>query len=384
MTAKIAKGLYSFVMVLYFACLSLLALGDFLYPDRAMLFSGDQIESCLCFSYEEENEGGKIMAFGILPVKNVSVSYLEQKSVVCGGELFGLRMDTGGLLVTGLEHIPSEEGNVSPGEAAGLQKGDLLLRANGMELKSAASFSKILAKNGASKLRLDLKRGEEAVTCFLTPVREKEGETWRAGLWVRDGAAGIGTLTFIDPETGLFGGLGHAVCDRETGLPFPLSSGTICRAEIERVLKGSKEEPGEIRGTLSGDRIGLLLANTPCGVYGKMDRPEKNSKEVIPIGLKDTVTKGKATLVSAVSGKKETYDIEIEEIIGKDRETKNFILRITDPRLLELTGGIVQGMSGSPILQNGHLVGACTHVLVGDPARGYGIFIENMLTAMPE
>ncbi len=380
MTAKITKGLYSFVMVFYFIFLSLLGAGDYLYPDKAGLFTGQELESRLCFSCREEETGtGKVLAFGILPVKSVSVEYYEDHPVLCGGQLFGLRLETGGLLITGMAPIPVGEGERYPGKDAGLQTGDLLLRADGVELKSAAAFQKILAKNEGNRMRLDLERAGEAKTCFLTPAKDRESDAYRAGLWVRDGAAGIGTVTFIQPETGVFAGLGHAVCDRETGLPFPLGSGTVCRAEIETLEKGTADAPGQIHGRLAPERMGLLLENAPCGVYGKLDRPDEFQSETVPIALRDSVKTGKATLVCSVSGQKEEYDVEIEEIIAKDRESKNFVLHVTSPKLLSLCGGIVQGMSGSPILQDGKLIGAVTHVLVGDPTRGYGIFIENML-----
>ncbi len=384
MTRKIAKAVLSFVMILYLLFLNLFGLGDYLYPDNASLFEGEKLESVLCFSCEASSDQEKrVLAFGVIPIKEVNVTFYENREVLCGGDLFGIRMESRGLLVTGIDSIEADGKSVSPGKDAGLKKGDVLCKGNGMELKSAAAFSKLIAKSEGNPIRLDLERDGKAMTLFLTPAKGEEG--YRAGLWVRDGAAGIGTVTFIDPKNGTFAGLGHPVCDSDTGIAFPFGSGTVCHAKVESITKGGEGSPGELRGTLDQTRIGVLEANSPSGVFGKLDENTPKSGKSVPIGLKNEVKTGKASIFCTLeSGKKQEYEIEIEEIIGKDRDSKNFVLHITDPTLLSQTGGIVQGMSGSPILQNGKLIGAVTHVLVGDPTRGYGIFIENMLSRIPE
>ncbi len=395
MTRKIAKATLSFVMILYFVFLSLFGFADYLYPDTAGLYAGDTLSGTLCFSYESktpvfsekgsltQREEGKILAFGILPMKNVSVRYYEKTNVVCGGELFGVRMNTKGLLVCAVDEITTEKGTLSPGKDAGIRPGDILLSCDSVPLNSAASFSKIIAKSNGKAIDIHVKRGEEDFSLSLTPALSSDNSGYRAGLWVRDGAAGIGTVTFADPVTGNFAGLGHAVCDSETGIAFPLDNGTVCHALVESIVKGKDGTPGEIRGKLEKETTGSVLANLPSGIYGHFDS-KGEEKSLVPIGLKSNVKPGKASIFCTLdeNGKQE-YEIEIEEILEKDRANKNFVVHITDPRLIEKTGGIVQGMSGSPIIQNGHLVGAVTHVLVGDPTRGYGIFIENMLTAMP-
>jgi stage IV sporulation protein B len=265
-----------------------------------------------------------------------------------------------------------------------LKKGDVILDCNGVRLDSATDFAKLVSKSGSSSLTLTVQRGEETMTKKLSPALASDGSGWKAGLWVRDGAAGIGTVTFRDPVTGAFAGLGHAVCDAESKTPFPLQKGAVCQATIESILKGENGKAGEIRGKLTPNEIGSLSSNTPHGVYGTITTPPSDERP-LSIGLKDEVKPGKATILSTLDqGGKKEYEIEIQEILAKDRDTKNFIIHVTDPALLEKTGGIIQGMSGSPIIQNGKLIGAVTHVLVGDPTRGYGIFIENMLSAMPE
>ena len=384
MTRKIAKAALSFVMVLFLLFINLFGLGDYFYPDNASLFEGEKLESVLCFSCEASSyQRSRVLAFGVIPIKSVSVTFYENREVLCGGDLFGIRMESRGLLVTGIDSVERQGESRSPGKDAGLKKGDVLCKGNGMELKSASAFSKLIAKSDGNPIRLDLEREGKAMTLFLTPAKCTDG--YRAGLWVRDGAAGIGTVTFVDPQSGAFAGLGHPVCDSDTGIPFPFGSGTVCHAKVESITKGGEGSPGELRGTLDHTRIGILEANSPCGVFGKLDANTPKSGKSIPIGLKNEVKTGKASIFCTLEeGKKQEYEIEIEEIIGKDRANKNFVLRVTDPALLTQTGGIVQGMSGSPIIQNGKLIGAVTHVLVGDPTRGYGIFIENMLAGMPE
>ncbi|MBR2615321.1 MAG: SpoIVB peptidase [Clostridia bacterium] len=392
MKKQIPARIAALCLLLYFVFLSFFGLGDYLCPDTISRFDGDEPESLFCFSFvPEESDGGqtqssdyRLMAFGLVPVKSVRVNFYPKAEVICGGELFGLRIETGALLVTGLGEIRTDAGTVSPGAAAGLKKGDLLLKANGVTLSDAATFAKIVSRSDGKEVTLSVKRQNEALTLALTPAFSADGGGYKAGLWVRDGAAGLGTVTFRDPVSGAFGGLGHAVCDSESGAVFPLKSGSVCQARIEGILRGENGKAGEIRGTLEKDPYGALSANTSTGVFGTLPCQGDRSPTV-PIALKGEVKTGKASLVCTLDsdGKKE-YEIEIEEIIGPDRETKNFVLHVTDPALLEKTGGIIQGMSGSPILQNGKLVGAVTHVLVGDPTRGYGIFIENMLGNMPE
>ncbi len=393
---KTAKIILSLVMVLYFVFLTLFGLGDFLYPDTISQFHGEKPESRLCFSVSEEQEKAvfssldsspvttkdcRLLAFGFLPIKELEVNYYPKTEVVCGGELFGLRINTNGLLVTAVASVETSSGSISPGEKAGLQKGDVLLRADGVELKSATDLAKIISKSGGGKIRLEVTRQGKSLSLTLTPALAADQSGYKAGLWIRDGAAGIGTVTFRDPVTGSFAGLGHAVCDSESGAVFPLRSGSVCPATVESIQKGLNGSPGEIHGKLEKDEIGSLTANTPYGVFGTLTSP-CNKERTVPIGLKDQVKTGSATIFCTLDNNvKKEYEIQIEEIIGKDRDTKNFILRITDPELLEKTGGIIQGMSGSPILQDGKLIGAVTHVLVGDPTRGYGIFIENMISA---
>ncbi|MBR3836784.1 MAG: SpoIVB peptidase [Clostridia bacterium] len=363
MIRKTAKGILSFLTVLYFVFLALMGVSD----AATSLGKGDLSEAAarLCFSFGEECGASSV------------------SRVICGGELFGVRMHTRGLLVSTVAQVETEAGTLSPGEKAGIRKGDVILEADGVKLQGAMDLVKIVSRSGGSPVKLLVERDGKTENRLLRPALSSDGGGYKAGLWVRDGAAGIGTVTFRLPENGTFAGLGHAVCDGESGKAFPLGSGAVCRTAIEGITKGENGSPGELRGRLTGEDTGTVLANTPCGIYGREALPE--NPNTVEIAHRGEVKTGKATLLCTLNDKgKQEYEIEIEEIFGKDRDTKNFVIRVTDPALLTQTGGIVQGMSGSPILQSGKLIGAVTHVLVGDPTRGYGIFIENMLSGLPE
>jgi len=215
-------------------------------------------------------------------------------------------------------------------------------------------------------------------------VFSKEEGKYVTGLYVRDSGAGIGTVTFIVPETGAFGGLGHGICDGETGELIPMQRGSVVGVTISGVVKGLAGSPGEVKGYFSSGKTGTLLGNTECGVYGILAKlPEKLPCEPLPIGLRNTVKEGKATIYCTLDGTApQEYDIEISDIHRDSHSNKCFTVKVTDTDLINKTGGIIQGMSGSPIIQNGKLVGAVTHVLINDPTCGYGIFIENMLDQM--
>ncbi len=391
MFRKTAKQIVSSITILYFVFLTLFGLSDYLYPDTISRFAGDLPEDQLCFSLtgydktaltqqEKNSVECQVVAFGFLPIKSIQVDFHPKMQVVCGGELFGVRMHTNGLLVTETGLVETEKGPQSPGESAGIQKGDILLTADGVNLQNAADLAKIVSRCQGGKIRLEIERDGEKKQILLQPALATGGAGYKAGLWVRDGAAGIGTVTFIDPASGCFAGLGHAVCDSGSGTAFPLKAGSVCHAKIEGIKKGENGVPGEIKGRLEKEDVGSVLANTPTGIYGTIPQSSYEVENTVPIGLKSEVKPGKASIFCTLDNtQKKEYEIEIEQIIGKDQKAKNFIVHVTDPALLSITGGIIQGMSGSPIVQDGKLVGAVTHVLVGDSTRGYGIFIENML-----
>ena len=316
---------------------------------------------------------------GVVPVKTVSLQKTQRRYLVPCGTPFGLKMTTEGVLVVGLSPVETNSGTVCPAQTAGIQKGDIITAANGQQL---TSFQQLAQQVSAGEpVELSVNREGATFSLSVVPVLSASG-SYQCGIWGRDSSAGIGTVTFYDPATGMFGGLGHGVCDADTGSLMPLAEGDILPASILDVVPGTVGTPGELRGTFSsGFSIGTMLKNTSCGVFGLM-RLSPSSNEPMEVGQKQEVFSGPAQiLVTTIGEKPVLYDIEIEKVNYSDTPTRNMILRVTDSDLLAVTGGIVQGMSGSPILQNGKLIGAVTHVLVNDPTRGYGIFIENMLDA---
>lgn len=318
---------------------------------------------------------------GVIPVKTTYLHQAKQRYAVPCGTPFGLKMLTAGVVVVGLTPIETETGSAYPAKNAGVEKGDVILSVDGHKVSSFAELSQRINETNGEKATFQLIRDGQEMSLSVVPVKSIADGAYKCGIWVRDSSAGIGTVTLYDPVTGDFGGLGHAVCDIDTGKPLPLSSGEVVPVTILDVAKGTAGTPGELRGTfLSHSVVGELYANNETGVYGKLkSKPVEN--EPIPVCLKQDVQPGPAQIYTTISGTKpKVYDIEIEKVNLNDHSpTKNMVLKITDPTLLEMTGGIVQGMSGSPIIQNGKLVGAVTHVFVNDPQRGYGIFAENMM-----
>jgi len=317
---------------------------------------------------------------GIIPVKTVSLIQSGKQYLIPCGTPFGLKMLTDGILVVGLSPVETNAGTVCPAQTAGIRKGDVITAAEGNELDSFDELAKAIAASKGAEVDLTVYRDGIELQLSVVPIMTMSGQ-YQCGIWGRDSSAGIGTMTYCD-LSGNFGGLGHGVCDADTGDLMPLAEGEILPAAIFDVVPGTSGTPGELRGAFSGNfPIGVMEKNTPCGVFGTL-RTMPALSEPVEVGRKQEITVGSAQIMTTVLDKSvQVYEIEIEKVSYSDTPTRNMVLRVTDPELLEITGGIVQGMSGSPIIQNGKLVGAVTHVLVNDPTRGYGIFIENMLDA---
>ena len=294
------------------------------------------------------------------------------------GHTVGVKLFADGVLVVGLS-----DGD-TPAKESGLKEGDIMLAFNGTDIASTEHLQQLLAENGEARATMSVKRGAKTLTLPVTPEETGDG-TYRLGAWIRDSMAGIGTMTFYDPQSGVFGALGHGVTDVDTGRLMPLESGSIMDATVKAVKRGESGSPGELRGDFDLTRdSGSLYANTDCGLFGTVEGETNavTTQKAVPIASKDEVRTGKATILANCGGDEvREYAVEIERVYAGASPTRNLLVRVTDPELLEQTGGIVQGMSGSPILQDGKLVGAVTHVLLSDSARGYGIFIENMLDA---
>lgn len=293
------------------------------------------------------------------------------------GRTVGIEAATRGLLVVSLSEVETAEGARSPAADCGIQPGDIIVRLGGSEVGSSEEFARAAAGLDGSPVAVQLLRGERLIQYTLTPALSAEEGCWRLGLWLRDGIAGIGTVTFYDPETGLFGALGHSINDADTGVLLPLGEGYITPATVTDVQRGEKGRAGELHGAFDeGARLGTLEQNTPEGVFGTASGGFEGAP--LPAAEDGEIENGPATILANVSGGEvREYAVEISRAQSGGR----LLVTVTDPALIEATGGIVQGMSGSPIIQNGKLVGAVTHVLISDPERGYGITINSMLRA---
>lgn len=309
----------------------------------------------------------------------VQGAYAQERTVIPLGQAVGIKLFANGVLVVDVSALEGVGGK-SPAQKCGIREGDLLLTFNGEKIASTEHLQELLRQNGAQPAQLEFQRGQENQTVEITPVCGDDGSV-RLGAWIRDSMAGIGTMTYYDPETGAFGALGHGITDADTALLMPFGSGSILPSSVKAVKKGECGSAGELRGDfdLQCD-LGTLTANTACGIFGRLEKPESLPRqEALPVGQPET---GPAVVRANVEGDSvKEYAIEILKTIPDPADGREMVLCVTDPNLLAVTGGIVQGMSGSPILQNGKLVGAVTHVLLNDPAKGYGISVDTMLKA---
>jgi len=309
----------------------------------------------------------------------------ERISLCPGGMTFGVKYFTKGALVVGVTDIETSQGLISPSRNAGLEVKDIITGISGKKIKSAEDFKKSITESNGSVIEIEFIRNGSAKKASVNPVIDKNENVYKIGLWVRDSTAGIGTITFVNKETGEFGGLGHGICDSETGVLLPLERGVIVDVEITDIIIGKKNAPGELKGMFDKFRKGELSKNSEVGVFGKYDELPDRLAEPVPIGFIGELKTGRAYILTALNSKEpQQYEIEIEKIYSDKKNTKNFLIKITDEDLLSKTGGIIQGMSGSPILQDGKLVGAVTHVLVDNSSKGYGIHIENMIDGNQE
>ena len=322
----------------------------------------------------------KLKAFGIIPFSTVNVEVVDELHVSVLGTPFGMKLYTDGVLVIDITTVETVSGSISPGEDAGVKKGDYILSADGKQVLTNEELSAAVAASGGNRIKLVIKRGGTQKTVYVTPALSKETNSYRIGLWVRDSSAGIGTLTFYSPATGIVCGLGHGVCDEDTGDLLELKNGEIVSAEIVSVEKGSSGSPGQLKGRFTYGTIGKIDCNSEKGVYSVL-KGKLGFSRLTETALKQEVRDGDAQIFCTVDGREpQLYSCRIKKRSSAYLSaTQNMTVTVTDPELLKLTGGIVQGMSGSPILQNEKLIGAVTHVLIDDPTTGYAIFAENML-----
>lgn len=326
----------------------------------------------------------QVNLFGFIPLKTVQVEAVDEMYAIPCGCPVGIYMETDGVMVIDSGSVINAEGMEVKPAANIIQSGDYIELVNGVPLDSKEELIEEIENSSGSPLALTVRRKQENIEVQITPVLTQDG-CYKAGIWVRDDMQGIGTLTFVTENQ--FGALGHGVNDIDTGLLVEATEGELRKAGILGITKGSSGTPGSVTGTVDyseDGRIGTIERNTECGITGSISGlkylPEDVEQAAIPVGLKQDAEIGSAILRSDVSGEMKDYEIQITAVhIGSAHSTKGLEIQVTDPELLDMTGGIIQGMSGSPILQDGKLIGAVTHVFVSDPAKGYGIFIEDML-----
>ncbi|MBE6620231.1 MAG: SpoIVB peptidase [Ruminococcaceae bacterium] len=317
------------------------------------------------------------------PGNQQSPGDFSRTELIPGGIPFGVKFTTDGVLIVGFCDIEINGDSHNPARQAGLKIKDVLTHVGDQPITSAEDLTAKITASGGNALTIRYTRGGKEATTTLTPLPDGQGG-FKTGLYVRDSGAGIGTVTFFVPGNGAFAGLGHGICDVDTGELMPLHRGNVSEVTISGVNRGVAGTPGELRGYFGTGKCGTLLGNTACGVYGLYrSLPEGLPRDAYPIATRQDLKEGPAQVLCTLSSnERKSYDIRISAIDRDARGSKCFTVQITDPTLLEETGGIVQGMSGSPILQDGKLVGAVTHVLINNPAVGYGIFVENMLAQM--
>ncbi|MEQ6376498.1 SpoIVB peptidase [Bacillaceae bacterium S4-13-58] len=335
----------------------------------------------------EVGSGSLVYEAAGVPAKKVDVRVVEDIKVIPGGQSIGVKLNTTGVLIVGHHKVSDGQKSFSPGEEAGIKVGDMILKINGQKVESMDEVGPIVQKfkQKDGPLDVEVKRNDEIFTTQLTPIFDEKDQKYQLGLYIRDSAAGIGTMTFYEPKSKKYGALGHVISDMDTKKPIDINKGTIVESNVTSIKKGSNGVPGEKQAEFSikADRIGSVTRNSPFGIFGVLDEEVTNgiSDKALPIALSHQVKEGPAKILTVVDGEKvEEFDVEIvSSIPQKHPATKGMIVKITDEELLQKTGGIVQGMSGSPIIQDGKVIGAITHVFVNDPTSGYGVHIEWML-----
>ena len=382
-------------IILYIVLLIILGVGIWFYtaskiPDNYYVIKGEDVEfdtvspvTSTVTDQKDDRYSLDVKLLGVIPVKKVNVRVIEDSSVIPGGEAFGVKFYTDGVIVVGMSDVVGEEKSINPAFNVGIRVGDVIKSVNGQRVTSNENLSALVENSGGNPIKLEVARQSLQYSVDITPEKEKSTGKYKIGLWVRDSAAGIGTITYFDPVNSTFAGLGHSICDSDTGEIMPLATADVVGVAITSVKKSESGLPGELKGTFNDSFIiGSLYSNVEEGVYGNLVKNFKFSGEnPIKIAFKQDVYEGPAKIRCCINGTDVgEYDISIEKINRSGtQKTKNMVVRVTDPRLLEVTGGIVQGMSGSPIIQDDKLVGAVTHVLINSPTEGYAIFIENML-----
>lgn len=359
---------------------------------KCVSINNDKMPASVFTVLEEGSEvttSANLKLLGLIPVKRITLNVIPDIKVVPSGEAIGVKIESKGVLVVGLSSITDRNGRkCSPAADAGFEVGDKIIKIDDEPIEKEndiiAHLNKNENENENAKYKFVIERKGKLINLNVSPVKCEEDNIYKVGLWVRDNIAGVGTLTFYDPKSRIFGALGHGITDVDSGILIDIDKGKILKSKIASVQKAKKTVPGELVGIFydSNSPFGIIEKNTNYGIYGKLNRNiYTRNKKALPIGLNSQIKEGPAKILTTVEDSKvEEFDIEIQKVVRqKTSDSKSMIIKVTDPKLIERTGGIVQGMSGSPIIQDGRLVGSITHVLVNDPTRGFGISVEWML-----
>ncbi len=393
---KIIKSISVITTVLSFVIFSIIGECRKVLPDEAAVYENEKISFNYFITVSSNNQSKKeikvnseidsssqiknLTLLNIIPIKEINVQNTEKKYVIPCGTLFGIKFYTRGVCVISCNDIIFENKKMNPGQDSGLEPGDTIIKVNNKYLSDCEQLQNETKLSGGKPLIIEYERQGNSYATQINPVIS-DG-SYHLGLWIRDSCAGLGTMTFYDPDTNRFAALGHGICDNDTGMLLPLDSAEITRARIGSITKGSSGVPGSINGYFSGtdtDSIGSAASNSEIGLYGTLYKPIQRFEPIEIANIQD-VHKGAAQILCTLDDDEpKYYSIEITSVnYDRNNKTKNLQITATDNRLLEKTGGIVQGMSGSPILQNGKIVGAVTHVLITNSVKGYGIFAQNM------
>lgn len=388
---RIIDGIFALCLIVIY---SFIVFGNIVLPDKIEAYSTKKIEYKSVYSVENNSSyqvdyqnnskvspvENDIKLLGIIPVKTTSIIQSKPKKVSVSGESFGIKLYTDGVIIVGIRDVETDKGKCNPAKEAGLEKGDIIIEINGKKVYSADSVTDILNDNNGKDYKITVKRNGNYKEFLLKPAYSSSQGCYKVGLWVRDSTAGVGTITYYDKSNNTVSALGHPITDVDTNEIMPILDGEAVRATVTKIYKSKAGEAGSLCCEFTNDIIGTLKKNCQSGIYGKYTCTLKNTYEY-EVASPNEIVRGPVQILCTIdSGKAKFYNAQISRISYREnKKGKNMVVKITDERLLEKTGGIVQGMSGSPIIQNGKLVGALTHVIVDSPEKGYAIFAQDMV-----
>lgn len=388
---RIIDGIFALCLIIIY---SFIVFGNIVLPDKIEAYSTKKIEYKSVYSVENNSSylvdyqnnskvspvENDIKLLGIIPVKTTSIIQSKPKKVSVSGESFGIKLYTDGVIIVGIRDVETDKGKCNPAKEAGLEKGDIIIEIDGKKVYSADSVTDILNDNNGNDYKITVKRNGNYKEFLLKPAYSSSQGCYKVGLWVRDSTAGVGTITYYDKSNNTVSALGHPITDVDTNEIMPILDGEAVRATVTKIYKSKAGEAGSLCCEFTNDIIGTLKKNCQSGIYGKYTCTLKNTYEY-EVASPNEIVRGPVQILCTIdSGKAKFYNAQISRISYREnKKGKNMVVKITDERLLEKTGGIVQGMSGSPIIQNGKLVGALTHVIVDSPEKGYAIFAQDMV-----